>query len=223
MNTKMMTTYSMWSKFRNCRKACEWRYIKELVPLERDPSLAFGSVIHACLELWHRHRDLERVLAHINGAYPDRGGEEKQKADWNLATAMMKGYAARYPTEEFEVVGLEAPFEGPIVNPATGAASRSFTLAGKIDGIVKKDGQYFLLEHKTASLIDSGYLERLWGDAPIEKWDESVLFPKGVPAVKPAKKIAVKARGKTSASWSKAVFAPKLVSVQPALQKPRGG
>ncbi len=33
-------------------------------------------------------------------------------------------------------------------------------LAGKVDGIVKKDGQYFLLEHKTASLIDSGYLER---------------------------------------------------------------
>ncbi len=164
----MITTYSMWSKFRNCRKAVQWRYLDELVPLERNHNLAFGSVIHTCLELWHRHRDLECVLNHINGACPDRGGDDKQRADWHLATAMMKAYAARYAEEDFEVVALEKTFEGPILNPATGAASRSFTLAGKVDGIVKRDGQYFLLEHKTASLIDSGYLERLWGDFQIQ-------------------------------------------------------
>lgn len=168
MSAKMPTTYSMWSKFRNCRKACEWRYLKELVPLERNGSLHFGALIHECLELWHRHRDLERVLDHINGACPDRAGDPSQHTDWHLATAMMQGYAARYPEEDFEVVALEKTFEGPIVNPATGASSRSFTLAGKVDGIVKKDGQYFLFEHKTASLIDSGYLERLWGDFQIQ-------------------------------------------------------
>jgi hypothetical protein len=168
MNAKMTTTYSMWTQFRNCRKACEWRYLKELVPLERNRSLTFGSLVHTCLELWHRHRDLERVLTHIHGAYPDRGGDERQRSDWHLAQAMMRGYAARYPEEDFEVVALEKTFEGAIVNPATGAASRSFTLSGKIDGIVKRDGQYFLLEHKTASLVDSGYLERLWGDFQIQ-------------------------------------------------------
>jgi hypothetical protein len=168
MIAKMTTTYSMWSMFRNCRKACQWRYLDQLVALDRAHSLAFGSVIHVCLELWHRHRDLERVLAHIHGAYPDRGGDQTRRADWHLATAMMKGYAAQYPEEDFEVVALEKTFEGPIVNPATGAASRSFTLAGKVDGIVGKDGQYFLLEHKTASLIDAGYLERLWGDFQIQ-------------------------------------------------------
>jgi len=168
MSAKMTTTYSMWSKFRNCRKACEWRYLKELVPLERDHNLHFGAAIHECLELWHRHRDLDRVLEHIDTLYPERMGDEKQRADWHLATAMMKAYAARYPEEDFEVVALEKTFESNIVNPATGASSRSFTLAGKVDGIVKKDGQYFLLEHKTASLIDSGYLERLWGDFQIQ-------------------------------------------------------
>ena len=107
MNEKMITTYSMWSKFRNCRKACEWRYLKELVPLSAITSLDFGSVIHDCLELWHGHRDLERVFDHIDGAYPDRGGDEKQRADWHLATAMMRGYAARYPEEDFTPVALE--------------------------------------------------------------------------------------------------------------------
>ncbi len=79
----------------------------------------------------------------------------------------MTGYANRFPGEDFEVVALEKTFEGNIINPATGASSRSFTLAGKVDGIVRQDGKYFLLEHKTASQIDSGYLERLWTDFQI--------------------------------------------------------
>ena len=168
MSEKMRTTYSMWSAFRNCRKACEWRYLKELVPLESDHNLAFGAVIHACLELWHRHRDLDRVLEHLDRTYASRCGDEKLLAEWHLATAMVKAYAARYPEEDFEIVALEKGFEEKIVNPATGAPSRSFSLAGKVDGIVRKDGQYFLLEHKTASQIDSGYLERLWGDFQIQ-------------------------------------------------------
>jgi hypothetical protein len=53
MSELMTTTYSMWRLFRNCRKACEYRYLRDLVPLERDHNLAFGSVIHDCLEVWH--------------------------------------------------------------------------------------------------------------------------------------------------------------------------
>ena len=63
MSELMTTTYSMWRLFRNCRMACKWRYIDELVPLERDPNLAFGSVIHDCLECWHGERDLARGTA----------------------------------------------------------------------------------------------------------------------------------------------------------------
>lgn len=167
MKEIMKTTYSMWSRFRNCRKACEWRYFKELVPLERNKNLAFGSVIHDALEIWHGHRDLVRVLEHLDGAYRERALDEKQLADWHLATAMMTAYAKHYPAEEFKVIALEKTFEGPIINPITGAASRSFSLAGKVDGIIKQDGLYYLLEHKTAAQIDAGYLERLWTDFQI--------------------------------------------------------
>ena len=90
METKTTTTYSMWSLFRNCRKACEWRYIQELVPLERDHNLAFGTVIHKCLEIWHGGRDLGPVLDFIDRTYPNRAQEEDQKRDWHLAAAMMK-------------------------------------------------------------------------------------------------------------------------------------
>jgi hypothetical protein len=164
MSGKMLTTYSMWSLFRNCRKACQWRYVEELVPTQRDGSLAFGSLVNQCLELWHGRRDLELVLFHIDRACANQAADERLKRHWHLARAMMTGYARLYPEEDFEVAHLERKFEGPLVNPVTRAVSRSFTLAGKIDGIVQVGGAHFLLEHKTAAQLDGSYMERLWTD-----------------------------------------------------------
>jgi hypothetical protein len=173
----------MWSLFRNCRKAVDWRYLQQLVPLERDRNLHFGSIIHECLQTWHQRRDLEEVLALIGRLCPNRLQEENQRRDWHLATAMMKGYAARYPAEEFEILALEKTFEGPITNPATGAASRSFVLAGKVDGIVRIGGDHFILEHKTAGQVDGDYLEKLWTDFQITIYAYYIEQTMGIPTL----------------------------------------
>ncbi len=190
----IVSTYSMWSLFRNCRKAVEWRYLQQLVPLQRDRNLHFGSLIHECLELWHRERDLARVLDLIDRRCAARAQDEDQQRDWHLATAMMRGYAARYPAEDFEIVALEHVFEGPIVNPATGAASRSFRLAGKVDGIIRAGQEYFILENKTVSQIDSDYLERLWTDFQITLYAHYVEQTMGLPITGILYNVLVKAR-----------------------------
>lgn len=190
----IVSTYSMWSLFRNCRKAVEWRYLQQLVPLQRDRNLHFGSLIHECLQSWHARRDLAEVLDLIDRRCINRTQDEDQRRDWHLATAMMRGYAARYPAEEFEVVALEHVFEGPIVNPATGAASRSFRLAGKVDGIIRAGQEYFILEHKTASQIDSDYLERLWTDFQITLYAHYVEQTMGLPITGILYNVLVKAR-----------------------------
>jgi len=190
----MVSTYSMWSLFRNCRKAVEWRHIEQLVPLERDHNLHFGSLIHECLELWHGERDLAKVLDRIDRLCPNRAQDEDQKRDWLNATAMMRGYAEHYSTEEFEIVALEKTFQGPIVNPATGAASRSFVLAGKIDGIVRIGGDYFVLEHKTASQMDADYLEKLWTDFQITLYSHYIEQVLGIPITGILYNVLVKAR-----------------------------
>ncbi|HNY39092.1 MAG TPA: PD-(D/E)XK nuclease family protein [Bryobacteraceae bacterium] len=177
----MVSTYSMWSQFRNCRKAVDWRYLQHLVPLERDRNLHFGSLIHECLQVWHERGELPAVLALIDRLCPNRIHDENQRRDAHLATAMMKAYASRYAAEEFEVLALEKTFEGPIVNPATGAASRSFVLAGKVDGIIRIGSENFVLEHKTASQLDSDYLERLWTDFQITIYAYYVEQTMGIP------------------------------------------
>jgi hypothetical protein len=206
MGANTTTTYSMWSLFRNCRKACEWRYIHELVPLEQDHNLAFGTVIHHCLEVWHGTGDLEAVLDHIDRTYPNRNQDEAQKRDGHLAVAMMKGYASCYPTEEFEIVSLERTFDGKIINPATGASSRSFVLAGRVDGIVRTGDEHYLLEHKTASQVDADYLERLWTDFQIVLYSRYVEQTLGIRIAGVLYNILVKARlqqgrGETEAEY----------------------
>lgn len=192
--TPMVTTYTMWSLFRNCRKAVEWRYLEQLVPISRDRNLHFGSIIHECLQTWHERRDLDEVLALIHRLCPNRPQDENQRRDWHLAIAMIRAYAAEYSTEEFEIIALEKTFEGPITNPATGAASRSFTLAGKVDGIVRIAGEYFILEHKTAAQIDGDYLERLWTDFQITIYAHYIEQTMGIPITGILYNVLVKAK-----------------------------
>ena len=190
----LVSTYSMWSLFRNCRKAVDWRYLQQLVPLRRDRNLHFGSIIHECLEAWHQRRDLDEVLALINRLCANRLQDENQHRDWHLATAMMRAYAVRYAADDFEIVALERNFQGPIVNPATGAASRSFMLAGKVDGIVRIGGEYFVLEHKTAGQIDGDYLEKLWTDFQITIYAHYIEQTMGIPITGILYNVLVKAK-----------------------------
>lgn len=191
---RLLTTYSFWNSFRNCRKACEWRYLRELVPIGRDQALSFGTLIHTCLEMWHGGSGLDAVLDFIDKAFPNRSQDESQKSDWHLARAMMTGYASRYVVEDFEVVALEKTFEGRIINPATGACSRSLTIAGKVDGIVRRGHEHYILEHKTASQVDADYLERLWTDLQITLYAHYIEQTLGIKIAGVIYNVLVKAK-----------------------------
>lgn len=206
MTVPMVSTYSMWSLFRNCRKAVEWRYLDQLVPIQRDRNLHFGSLIHECLQTWHQRRDLAEVLALIDRLWPNRLQDENQRRDWHLAAAMMKAYAAQYVADEFEIVALEKTFEGPIVNPATGAASRSFVLAGKVDGVVRIGTDYFVLEHKTAAQLDSDYLEKLWTDFQITIYSYYVEQTMGIAITGILYNVLVKAKLQQSKGETEAEY-----------------
>ncbi|MHB9131168.1 MAG: PD-(D/E)XK nuclease family protein [Armatimonadota bacterium] len=167
MSHPLLTTYTFWRTFQTCRKACQWRYLEGLIPIGRDHALTLGSVVHQGLECWHRHGDITQVLTTLDEACQTRQQLAEMHTARLMASAMLTGYVLRYPVEEFTVVALERVLQGPIVNPVTGMPSRRFFLAGKIDGLVQWNGEYFLLEHKTTSSLDGNYLERLWTDQQI--------------------------------------------------------
>jgi RecB family exonuclease len=170
-NDKTLLTYSALNTFRNCPRKYKNRYLDNLRPRERAEALSFGSVIHTAIELWYRSPDtqsrLPDVLAYIDDAFENRVVDSNLMVQWHLATAMIRGYAERYATEEFEVVEVEKEFVGEIRNPDTGRQSQTFRIAGKVDGIVRCHDGLYLLEHKTASTVDASYLDKLWTDTQI--------------------------------------------------------
>jgi len=166
-DTRMKTTYSLWALFKNCRKKCQIRYLLEYVSPDKNDNFTYGTLIHNCLEHWYKtnERNFDAELT-----------EAELKIDQEIKSiAMMDEYLNVYPTEDFKVIEVEYEFEDDIINPETGHKSRSFKLGGKVDGIVQKpDGTYWILEHKTASTIDAGYISKLWTDFQILLYAYSV-------------------------------------------------
>lgn len=197
---KDVLTYSSLQTFRNCRRKFDYRYNRELVPLEKDTTLYLGSVWHDCLETWYRGLMngqvlIDEIMDCIDRAYPDRLVDDKQKANWHLARAMFRSYILRYPNEPFEIIDVEKEFEVPIVNPATGAQSRTFKMRGKVDGLVSVENEgLFIMEHKTASVISADLIDRLPLDFQVHLYAQYLSRELGRPIVGIIYNVASKAR-----------------------------
>lgn len=184
--SKQILTYSAIRKFQSCHKAYQNRYKKNLVPLEQDDVLFLGSTIHNCLEMWYKRDSNDPIIEIqigrlIDEAYPMRESDDKQKRDWHLAKAMMNGYIHQYRQENFKIIDTELEFSVPIINPITNRQSRSFKLMGKVDALALLDGKYFIMEHKTASMITGDYIEILPMDFQINLYAMALSRFKNIP------------------------------------------
>jgi hypothetical protein len=115
----------------------------------------------------------------INGT-----GTTADPFDLARAEAMLRGYDARWGTEPYEVLAVEAEFRAPLVNPETGAASRTWQRGGKIDAIARDSaGRILVVEHKTASediTPGSSYWRRLSMDGQVSGYflgSDALGFP----------------------------------------------
>jgi hypothetical protein len=162
MPTKTTTTYSAISTFRNCRQKYKHRYI-DLIEKDREPPAALwiGSLVHDCLEMYHRGQPLGEVLDFIHDKRVD-----SDTKNWIQCAAIMTAYARKYPHEDqFKIITLEDEFCGPLVNPSTGHRSTTMEIAGKVDGLIQyPDGNYAIFEHKTTSEDLEKYTKNLWSD-----------------------------------------------------------
>lgn len=90
------------------------------------------------------------------------------------ARGLIIGYDARWKDQKWQTISTEEVFQLPLVNPETGKESRTFTQAGKFDGIATFDGRTFLVEHKTTSddiaHPDAVYWRRLAIDAQVSSY-----------------------------------------------------
>lgn len=91
---------------------------------------------------------LEASLGAIAGAVAEDPDSEILAAK---ARGLMIGYHARWADSGWGAVVVEPEFHLPIVNPATGCRSRTFTQAGRSDAVIVRHRRRFLLELKTTA------------------------------------------------------------------------
>lgn len=150
-------TYSRIKMRKNCPCAEHFRYDLGLTLRYKKQALQLGSAVHKGLETG----DINKALAEFDNIFPLHQ-DEQDKLDITKATckAMLNGYRNKWDFFGDDTI-KEYEFILPIINPKTKAKSRSFYLAGKIDAITQIDDQYWLVEYKTASQINSDYFYRL--------------------------------------------------------------
>jgi hypothetical protein len=124
-----LITQSSLRTFRSCARKYFFRYELQMRPLapEAEP-LRQGKSIHKALEVWSTSGgDLEKSLAFL---------DKEDLYKYAKEAAMVTGYHARWPLPT-GVIAVEKEWQMDLVNPETGAASRTFRLGGRVDALVE--------------------------------------------------------------------------------------
>lgn len=171
---KARLTATSLAAMRRCPRRYWYRYELGLSRIRLAAPLRLGSAFHYGLELYNAGLSDDLAILTATDDYktcPDWAEPNGWEIECETVRALLAGHFWRYQKDDLEFVAIEEPFEIPLVNPDTGAASRTFRLAGKIDGIVRlPDGRLAVLEYKTAGEdigSDSGYWLRLRYDGQI--------------------------------------------------------
>lgn len=138
MQTK---TNSELRTFRRCQREHHYAYRLGYRAREDVESLRFGRLFHAGQECLWRGEGIESAIA----AATQGASDEYEAAK---ARVLLRGYHARWGDDMLaDVIGVEKEFRAPLINPETGAASRTYQLGGKLDVLLRTR----FVEHKTTS------------------------------------------------------------------------
>jgi hypothetical protein len=159
--------------FRQCPREYQFRYVMRRRPRRSSEALRFGTFFHIGLEHWWKERGnagarLGAALIAIRNR-AELHPEDSDPFELVKAEELLLGYTARWGEEDYETVGVELQFTMPMINPDTGAASRTFEVGGKIDAVARKDGRLRVVEHKTTSKdisIGADYWRRISATDP---------------------------------------------------------
>lgn len=147
-----LLTHSRTAAFKQCRKQHWYSYEKGLRRIVDAKALRMGSAFHTGVESLGLGNDVAKAC---EAAYVEYGTcpEGYDQHEWNLeaetVARMVSGYEWRWRNSPLTHLTVEQSFQLPLLNPATGAASKTFNLAGKIDAIVQmEDGRKAVKETK---------------------------------------------------------------------------
>lgn len=157
-------TYSFLDEFQHCREQARLSYVVGYTQVAMVEAFEYGNCIHACLEAYgNANREVFNHNEVLN-AYRDKRRKtltsaEAQELNRIVETARLvwPAYLKWWTTKkgmetlpDCEFVSLEEDFKFPHTLPN----GREIILRGRFDGILRYQGQLWLMENKTKSVVD---------------------------------------------------------------------
>lgn len=140
-----LLTNSSRGLFQQCNRKFQYMHEMGYRPVREAIALRFGTAFHRALEQYFTGTEPTSVVDWING------DETIDVFDRVKVRELFLGYVRRWGRPD-KVLAVEVEFQIPLLNPATAAPSKTFVIAGKIDGIIEHNGQVAVIEHKSSSL-----------------------------------------------------------------------
>jgi hypothetical protein len=159
--------------FQACRRRHFFSYRLFKRPLLGTTPQRFGSLMKRGLGAWWlaAQAGADRLAAALAAVQSE---DFVEPLDRVRAEELLTAYDVRWADAAIEVLAVDAGFETAIVNPETGATSRTFALGGTINVLVRLgDGRVVIVEHKTSSEdigAGSDYWKRLRLDSQVSDY-----------------------------------------------------
>lgn len=212
----MIITHSALECFKTCRRKFMHRYLKCIVPKQKSSSLEFGTAMHTALEKYFNNiKDAQMTQFgnsskenYINTICSDIDGFGLNKVDTAKLKGLIIGYITKYLDEDFEHFTVEQPEKEFKVN----TLCKQATFVGKIDVLVQDEfGKYYIIEHKTASIVDDAYIMQKEIDSQTMSYAVCIQELLGIKISGVVHDIIIKQKIKQKKSESEDEFCQRLI------------
>ena len=168
VRTEQRITHSEMQTAKTCLRKEFLAYQRGIRPEREAQPLRMGGAVHKALDAykqylrkkmeWDDKPDTDGIIRATLFEYDmHKPTDIAYLYDWEIEretiSRLLAGYFWRWAEMDdgMEIIASELQFELPIINPDSGRAGRTATVAGCIDGTVKlPGGQLAVMEHKTS-------------------------------------------------------------------------
>jgi hypothetical protein len=142
MAEPQLLTHSRLACNRACPRRHQLRFEYGIAPEQESEAVRIGTAVHVARDAEAKGENPEAAIAALGTLDP---------YEMAVVVAMCITHKERWADEHLEVVTSELPFNLPLRNPRTGAASPIWRLAGVIDRIYRYHGSLVLVDDKTTT------------------------------------------------------------------------
>jgi hypothetical protein len=144
----------------SCWKKYEFNYLQGLSPKKQSIDLSLGGIMHDAFDMSAKGATDSDVLNHIKTTFEGLGRVEEliDQEDITVAMYTAMGMWAHYPYKDlsgFSDYKSELEFKVPL------GKKRGVRFVGRVDGLLKEDGHWWVREYKTTGLTPRQFQGRM--------------------------------------------------------------